>query len=75
MTRKDLEANLGRTMRLRLFDGEEITGILHKTNEERYNDNPNLYLKPNYYFLSDEAGNCITSLFKASHVQSYRTLR
>ena len=38
MTRKDLEANLGRKMYLRLFDGEEITGILHKTNEERYND-------------------------------------
>lgn len=26
MTRKDLEANLGRKMYLRLFDGEEITG-------------------------------------------------
>ena len=55
MTRKDLEANLGRKMYLRLFDGEEITGILHKTNEERYNNIPNLHLKPNYYFLSDEA--------------------
>ena len=32
MTRKDLEANLGRKMYLRLFDGKEITGILHKTN-------------------------------------------
>lgn len=75
MTRKDLEANLGRKMYLRLFDGEEITGILHKTNEERYNNIPNLHLKPNYYFLSDEAGNCMTSLFRVSHIQNCRTLR
>lgn len=68
MTRKDLEANLGRKMYLRLFDGEEITGILHKTNEERYNNIPNLHLKPNYYFLSDEVGNCMTSLFRVSHI-------
>ncbi len=74
MTRKDLEANLGRKMYLRLFDGEEITGILHKTNEERYND-IQFAFKAELLFLSDEAGNCMTSLFRVSHIQNYRTLR
>lgn len=61
-------------MQLRLFDGKEITGILHKTNEERYNDIPNLHLKPNYYFLSDETDNERSVLFRVSHVRKCRIL-
>lgn len=56
MTRKDLEANLGRKMYLRLFDGKEITGILHKTNEERYNDIPNFAFKTELLFFIRRSG-------------------
>lgn len=72
MTRKELEKNLGRKVRIRLFGGDKIEGILHKTEEERYKNNPNLYLRPRYYFLADEAGNCITCLFRVSHIQNCR---
>lgn len=75
MTRKELEENLGRKLQIRLFDGGEIKGILHKTNEERYKNDPNIYLRQKFYFLADEAGNCITCLFRVSHIQNCKTVR
>ena len=58
---------------------DRIKGLYQFTSDvSRYyhpDDIPNLHLKPNYYFLSDEAGNCMTSLFRVSHIQNYRTLR
>ena len=75
MTRAELEKNLGRKMYIRIYDGMEDTGILHKTDEVMYTDNPNLHMKPNYYFLADENGNCKTPLFRVSHINNYRILR
>lgn len=74
MNRKTLEENLGRKIKVRLFDGKEIAGVLHKTDEERYNNIPNLHLKPNYYFLSDEAGNEASVLFRVSHIRCLKIL-
>lgn len=72
MTRKKLEENLGRKMYLRLRGEKEIIkGFLHKSNEEEYNDNPNIHFSPNYYFLTDGDGNCITCLFRVSRIQNY----
>lgn len=74
MNRKTLEENLGRKMKIRLFDGKEISGILHKTDEERYNNIPNLHFKPNYYFLTDEVGNDASVLFRVSHIKNCKIL-
>lgn len=68
MTREQLEKYLNEKVRVKLFDGEIIEGHLRKTGEEDFKNNPNLYLPKNYYFLTDGGLNCISSLFKVSHV-------
>ena len=75
MTRKTLEENLGRKMNIRLHDGAEYTGILHKTGEEKYKNNPNVYYPKNYYFVEDEDTGEYSCIFRVSHVQNYKTLR
>lgn len=45
MTRSQLEENLGRNVKIRLFDGEVIEGRLRKTGEKDFENNPNLYVK------------------------------
>lgn len=67
MKRSDLEQHLGKTVTITLFDNEVITGELHKTGEERFKDNPNLYLVRNYYFLIPQS-----CLFKCSHVKKLK---
>lgn len=75
MTRKELESNLGKNVKLRLFDGTEITGILRKTGEEDFKNDPNLYLPRNYYFLTEkDAKTSKSCLFRVSHIQNYRIL-
>ena len=51
MKREELEKHLGRTVEITLFDGDTIKGELHKTREERFKNEPNLYIPYNYYFL------------------------
>lgn len=43
MNRKALEENLGRRIKVRLFDGAEYEGYLRKSGDERYRNDPNLY--------------------------------
>lgn len=75
MTRNQLEQNLGRIVRIRLFDGEVIEGRLRKTGEKDFENDPNLYIPKNLYFLTDSETNiCRTCLFKVSHIQNFRTL-
>lgn len=75
MTRKELEHNLGRKVYVRLFDGQEMTGILRKTGEEEFKNNPNLYLPKNYYFLTGQDSKvCKDCIFRVSHIQNYRVL-
>jgi hypothetical protein len=47
MNRKALEENLGRRIKVRLFDGAEYEGYLRKSGDERYRNDPNLYLPKN----------------------------
>lgn len=76
MTREQLEKNLGREVEVRLFDGTEITGVLRKTGETDFKNDPNLYLPQNYYFLTEKGTNvCKSCLFRVSHIQNYKTLR
>lgn len=74
MTRSQLEENLCRNVKIRLFDGEVIEGRLRKTGEKDFKNDPNLYIPKNLYFLTDESNTCRTSLFKVSHIQNFKTL-
>lgn len=74
MKRSELEKYLGKTVELTIF-GETLRGILHKTGEEQFKNNYNLYLPKKYYFVCDEygipCGNCI---FRCSHVGKLRLI-
>ncbi len=74
MTRIQLEENLRRNVKIRLFDGEVIEGRLRKTGEDDFKNDPNLYIPQNMYFLTDELNTCRTCLFKVSHIQNFKTL-
>ena len=75
MTRSQLEENLGRHVKIRLFDGGVIEGCLRKTGEKDFENDPNLYIPKNLYFLTDGKSNiCRTCLFKVSHIQNFKTL-
>lgn len=64
MKRSELEMHLGKTVTITLFDNDVITGVLHKTGEEQFKHDPNLYLPKNWYFLFPQS-----CLFKCSHVK------
>lgn len=68
MKRSDLEKHLGKVVTITLFDNDVITGELHKTGEERFKDNPNLYIPRKWYFLTSPQ----SCLFKCSHVRKLK---
>lgn len=70
-TRKLLDSLVGKEVCVKLFDHDEFVGILHKTNNAT---DPNLYLKPNHYYVADDIGNVIGCLFRASHVKKVTNL-
>lgn len=64
--RKDiLNSYIGKMVTIKLFDGEIITGELHKTGEEIFKYNPNLYVPRGYYTLINPE--CY-QIFKSTHV-------
>lgn len=65
MQRQELEKYLGKTVEITLFDGDILKGELHKTGEEQYENNPDLYLPRDYYFVVDTEPDTI---FRSSHV-------
>lgn len=68
MKRSDLEQHLGKAVTITLFDNEVITGELHKTGEEKFRNNPDLYLPQKCYFLTNPQ----SCLFKCSHVKKLK---
>lgn len=50
MNREELEKHLGEYVDIKIFDGGVYRGTLRKTGTEEVKNNPNLYLKSNYYF-------------------------
>lgn len=68
MKREELEKYIGKIVEITLFDGDVIKGELHKTREERFKSEPNLYVPNNYYFLINPQS-CI---FKFSHVKTLK---
>ena len=63
MKRSDLEQYLGKSVEVELFDGRIVKGELHKTGEEKFKYNPNLYIPRNLYFCLPKS-----VLFRCSHV-------
>lgn len=68
MKRSDLEQHLGKTVTIALFDNEVIAGELHKTGEEIFRNNPNLYIPRKWYFLINPQ----SCLFRSSHVKKLK---
>ncbi len=72
MTREALEKCLGQKVEIKIFDKTIFKGILHKTGEEMFKDNANLYIPRNYYFCTDNNGECISCLFRVSHIRNLK---
>lgn len=69
MTRKTLEKFLGEYVRITLFDDTVYKGILHKTGEKAFADNPNLSILLNFYFCTDKNNKVVNnSVFRVSHI-------
>lgn len=70
MNRTELEKHLGEYVDIKIFDGSVYRGTLRKTGTEEVKNDPNLYLKSNYYFLAHK-GTYITNscLFRVSHIR------
>lgn len=68
MKRSDLEQYLGKVVTITLFDNEVITGELHKSGEEIFRNNPNLYLPQKWHFLINPQ----SCLFRSSHVKKLK---
>ncbi len=75
MKREKLEQMLGKKVEVTLFDKEKYTGILRKSGDEAFRDNPNLYYRWKYYFLTDEINQCNSKLFRTSHVRKCKVIK
>ena len=64
-----LELMLGKKVEVTLFDDSTYTGILRKTRDKMFRNNPSLFYPWNYYFLTNETNQCVSWLFRTSHVQ------
>lgn len=62
-----LEKFLGEYVKIKLFDNSTYEGFLHKTGEEQFSNNLNLYIPKNKYFLMDN-GELVSCVFRSSHV-------
>lgn len=70
MKRLELEKYLGKNVEVEILEAEIHKGILHKTGEEQFKSNLNLYLPEKYYFVTDECGiPCDNCIFRCSHVK------
>lgn len=68
MKRSDLEQHLGKDVAITLFDNDVITGELHKTGEEMFKNDDNLFLPQKWYFLLKPQ----SCLFRCSHVKKLK---
>lgn len=74
MRREQLEQMLGKKVTVTLFNNAVYTGILRKTRDEDFKDNPNLFIPWKYYFLTNETNQCVSCLFRTSHVRSCKVI-
>lgn len=72
MKRSELEKFLGKNVEIKLFNGDILKGVLHKTGEEMFKDNLSLYLPQKRYFVVDYKGSCVSCLFRSTHVKKLK---
>ena len=63
------EKYLGQNVEIVIFDGSIYRGILHKTGEEMFKNDASFYIPRNYYFCTNNIGECVSCLFRFSHVK------
>lgn len=71
MKREEFEKFLGMRVRIVFINDvyqDECIGVLEKTGTEKCKNDFNLYIPKNYYFLTQN-NQCISSLFRVSHVK------
>lgn len=71
MKREQLESYLGQRVTIQLFDDTVDTGYLQKTGDIRFQQDLNLFLPKNQYFLTSnkETKQTISPIFRCSHVK------
>lgn len=76
MKRKELEKHLGEMMIVEIGGARTFTGCLRKCGDERFKNEPNLYLLRGLYFLSsnENALDCVSWIFCCSHVKRIKLL-
>lgn len=65
----------GERVQIELFNGRVLTGFLEKTGDERFKNNPDLYLRKGYYCLIEtleSQDNVDFFIFRFSHVQKIK---
>lgn len=76
MTRNDLERHLGQYIEVTLFDRTTYEGILHRTGETIFKDEPNLSIPKNFYFCTDRNNNFTQSVvFRVSHIKKIKHVK
>lgn len=69
INREIIESYLGKKVEVRLPYGDVVVGVLHKTGEEEFKDNQNLYIPKNYYFVIYPFSEEHSFLFRSSHIR------
>lgn len=75
MKKSEFEKYLGKNVIITLFDNDVIEGVLHKTEEKIFDNEPNLHFRPNYYVLLNNKTGKNTCLFRSSHVKKLTEIR
>lgn len=55
---------LGKNVEIVIFDGTIIRGVLHKTGDEIFKNEPNYYIPKNYYLCLDDNGEYVECISK-----------
>lgn len=75
MKKSEFEKHLGKNVIITLFDNDVIEGVLHKTEEKIFDNEPNFHFSPNrYVLLNNEIGKS-SCLFRSSHVKKITEIR
>lgn len=75
MTRIELERHLGEYVEVILFDGTVIEGILHKTGEKAFENDPNLTIPKLRYFCTYGDNVVDRCVFKLSHIKKISRIK
>lgn len=75
MKKSEFEKHLGKNVIITLFDNDVIEGVLHKTEEKIFDNEPNFHFSPNRYVLLNNETGKSSCLFRSSHVKKLTEIR